>query len=69
VRIAGQSPIVTNSADDASLMQNGRYVVRPEDLPMAQICQCDAADRTKLCLRELKAGDVNGQGCYRPPHL
>jgi hypothetical protein len=50
-------------------MQNGRYVVRPEDLPMAQICQCDAADRTKLCLRELKAGDVNGQGCYRPPHL
>jgi hypothetical protein len=68
VRASPNNSIVTNSPDDSSLMQSGRYVVRPEDLPMAQVCQCDAMDRTKLCLRELKAGMLNGEGCYRPPN-
>ena len=67
IRAAANNAMVTTSPDDSSLMGTGRYVVRPEDLPMAQICQCDAADQTKLCLRELKAGQLNGQGCFRPP--
>jgi hypothetical protein len=68
VRASAHNSIVTNSPDDSSLMQSGRYVVRPEDLPLSEICQCDATDRTKLCLRELKAGEMNGEGCYRPPN-
>ena len=68
IRAVANNAMVTTSPDDSSLMETGRYVVRPEDLPMAQICQCDAADQTKLCLRELKAGELNGQGCFRPPN-
>ncbi|MGB6200551.1 MAG: hypothetical protein WBF35_13485 [Candidatus Acidiferrales bacterium] len=67
IRVSEKNAIVTNSPDDSSLMGTGRYLVRPEDLPMAQVCQCDEADRTKLCLRELRAGQLNGEGCYRPP--
>jgi hypothetical protein len=68
IRASGNNAIVTNSPDDSSLMETGRYLVRPGDLPMAQICQCDETNRTKLCLRELKAGQINGEGCYRPPN-
>jgi hypothetical protein len=68
IRVSANNAMVTNSPDDSSLMQSGRYLVRPEDLPMSQICQCDATDRTKLCLRALKAGEMNGEGCYRPPN-
>ncbi|MGB6431095.1 MAG: hypothetical protein WBF06_10950 [Candidatus Acidiferrales bacterium] len=68
IRALPENAMVTTSADDSSLMETGRYVVRPGDLPMAEICQCDAADQTKLCLRELKAGELNGQGCFRPPN-
>jgi hypothetical protein len=68
IRAAANNAMVTTSPDDSSLMETGRYVVQPQDLPMAQVCQCDAADQTKLCLRELKAGELNGQGCFRPPN-
>jgi hypothetical protein len=68
IRASSNNAMVTTSPDDSSLMQSGRYLVRPENLPMAQICQCDEADRAKLCLRELKAGQMNGEGCYRPPN-
>jgi hypothetical protein len=68
IRASANNAIVTNSADDSSLMETGRYVVRPQDLPMAEVCQCDPADLMKLCLRELTAGRLNGQGCYRPPN-
>jgi hypothetical protein len=68
IRATANNGMATTSPDDSSLMETGRYVVRPEDLPMAQICQCDATDRTKLCLRALKAGQLNGQDCFRPPN-
>jgi hypothetical protein len=68
IRAAENNAMVTTSPDDSSLMGTGRYVVQPGDLPMAEICQCDAADQTKLCLRELKTGELNGQGCFRPPN-
>jgi hypothetical protein len=68
IRVSSNNAMVTNSPDDSSLMQSGRYPVQPWDVPMAQVCQCEGADRAKLCLRELKAGQMNGEGCYRPPH-
>jgi hypothetical protein len=40
--------------------------VRMEDLPMKQIYQCDAADLTQLCVRDLSAGEKNGRIGYHP---
>jgi len=36
------------------------------DLPLKQIYQCDANDLTKLCIRDLAAGEVNGRIGYKP---
>ena len=50
-------------------MESGFYVVRQEDLPMNEIYQCDDKDLSKLCIRELSAGEENGRIGYRPPPL
>jgi hypothetical protein len=49
-------------------MESGEYVVQPSDLPMAQIYQCDESDLTRLCLRQLAAGEPNGRIGYHPPN-
>ncbi|HEY2461458.1 MAG TPA: hypothetical protein VGI16_11645 [Candidatus Acidoferrum sp.] len=67
VRVRGDNPQVTDDADAAEEMESGEYVVRPEDLPMAQIYQCDENDFTKLCVRQLAAGEKNGRLGYHPP--
>jgi hypothetical protein len=69
VRVKHGSPIVTDSVDDAVKMEDGFYVVRPEDLPMNEIYQCDEKNLSKLCIRELSAGEENGRIGYRPPPL
>ena len=51
------SPLVTSSADTAEDMASGEYDMDESDLPMKQIYQGDAHDLTKLCIRDLKAGD------------
>jgi hypothetical protein len=66
VRASPGSGMVADSAADTRKMEHGNYRVRPEDLPMFEICQCDASDRTKLCLHELKAGERNGERCLPP---
>jgi hypothetical protein len=66
IRVTPGSPIVTASAEDSENMEIGYYVVRPEDLPMNEIYQCDDKDLTKLCIRELSAGEENGRIGYRP---
>jgi hypothetical protein len=48
-------------------MEAGDYVVQPEDLPMAQIYQCNDKDLTQLCIRQLAAGETNGRLGYHPP--
>ena len=58
---------VTGSNDASSAMEEGRYVVQPEDLPITQIYQCDDQDLTKLCMRDLTAGEKNGRIGYHPP--
>jgi hypothetical protein len=48
-------------------MASGEYEVDDSDLPMKQIFQCDASDLTKLCIRDLVAGESNGRMGYKPP--
>lgn len=57
VRVQEGSPVVTSSTDTAEDMASGEYEVDESDLPLKQIYQCDAGDLTKLCMRDLKAGD------------
>jgi hypothetical protein len=66
VRVRTGSPIVTSSTDDAEDMASGEYEVDETDLPLKQIYQCDASDPTKLCIRDLKAGEANGRIGYKP---
>ena len=60
------SPVAVASTDDSEDMQSGSYEVQEEDLPLKEIYQCDAADWTKLCIRDLKAGEKNGAGMIPP---
>ncbi len=48
-------------------MQGGGYEIDRKDLPVKQLYQCDPADWTKLCIRDLKEGDNTGQFGY-PRH-
>lgn len=57
VRVREGSPVVTSSTDTAEDMASGEYEVDETDLPLKQIYQCDASDLTKLCMRDLRAGD------------
>jgi hypothetical protein len=66
VRVREGSPVVTSSADDAQDMASGQYEVQDEDLPIKQIYQCDEKDLTKLCIRDLEAGKINGRTAYKP---
>jgi len=61
VRVRKGSPIVTASTDDAEEMASGEYQVEETDLPLKQIYQCDEEDLTRLCIRDLEAGEVNGR--------
>ena len=67
VRVRKGSPVVTSSTDDAEDMASGEYEVDDTDLPMKQIYQCDARDLTKLCIRDLEAGEINGRIGYKSP--
>jgi hypothetical protein len=60
VRVKQGSPVVTASSEDSEDMQSGTYEVQEEDLPLKQIYQCDTADRTRVCIRGLAAGEKNG---------
>ncbi len=67
IRVRPGSPLVTDSPQASNAMEYGNYVVRPEDLPMTQIYQCDEQDLTRLCMRDLTAGEKNGRLGYHPP--
>ncbi|GAC1626878.1 MAG: hypothetical protein NVS9B13_23520 [Candidatus Acidiferrum sp.] len=66
IRVRPGSPIVTSSSDDTEDMGAGSYEVQEEDLPLKEIYQCDEADLTRLCLRDLAAGEKNGRLGYQP---
>jgi hypothetical protein len=66
LRVREGSPVVVASTDDSEDMQFGSYELQDEDLPTKEIYQCNAADWTKLCIRDLKMGEKNGTGGIRP---
>jgi hypothetical protein len=66
VRARKGSPTVTDSSDDSEDMQGGAYEIQDTDPPLKQLYQCDAGDRTKLCLRDLAEGDNTGAVGLRP---
>lgn len=60
------SRIVASVVDESEDLQFGNYDVEENDLPMKQIYQCDHSDLTKLCVRDLEAGERNGRLGYHP---
>ena len=69
IRARPGNPIVTDSSETSLQMEEGTYIVRPEDLPISQIYQCDESDLTKLCIRDLAAGEKNGRLGHLPPEF
>ena len=67
VRVRAGSPLAADNPETAEKMEAGEYVVQKKDLPIWEINQCDEDDPTKLCLRPLAAGELNGVPGYRPP--
>jgi MFS family permease len=65
VRVSpGGSNIITSPSSGSDL-EHGTYVVREQDLPLYQIYQPDDADLTKLAIRPLSAGELNGRIGHR----
>ena len=69
VRVREGSPVAVSSTDVAEDMASGEYQVDETDLPLKQIYQCDSTDLTKLCIRDLAAGDdLNLDTGRKPGH-
>ncbi|MGB8494073.1 MAG: hypothetical protein WCE53_06720, partial [Candidatus Acidiferrum sp.] len=66
LRVREDSPVVVFDPDDSESMESGEYEVQPEDLPLKQIDQCDPANFTTLCLRDLSPHEINGRLSLRP---
>ena len=67
VRVREGSPVATSSTDLAEDMASGEYEVDDADLPITQIWQCDEKDLTRLCIRDLLAGETNGRLSFKLP--
>ena len=65
VRATPGNPFVVANFATTDALQTGHYVVRQQDLPMAQIYQCDLS-MTQLCMRALTAGEPNGRYGIQP---
>jgi len=59
VRVTGENPIVVAADRDSNALQEGRYVVKPGDLPLYQIY----LHGQYLDTRQLAAGEVTGATC------
>jgi hypothetical protein len=65
VRATPGNPYVVSSYNDAVDMENGEYIVQPEDLPVYQIYQC-SLNGIDLCIRPLEAGEDNDRTGVHP---
>jgi hypothetical protein len=59
VRAQPGNAYVLADFDQAISTEQGRYIVRPRDLPVYQVFEC-GDDREKLCIAALHAGEKNG---------
>jgi len=60
VRANPGNAYVMSESEDTVAMEEGSYVVRPEDLPAYQVYQCDLSGTT-LCIAPLEAGQENDE--------
>lgn len=67
IRVRRGSRVAIASTDLGEDMSSGEYELDDTDLPMKQIYQCDAGDLTKLCIRDLVAGETNGRLSIKLP--
>ena len=58
VRASQGNPIVVSDIHDATLIEEGRYVVQPADIPIHQLYQCNSR-WTELCIRNLGVGEID----------
>jgi hypothetical protein len=65
VRVQSQNPLVLATAADAGDAQNGKYIVRAQDLPIFEIYQCNL-NMTALCMSELTVGEKSGSIGLQP---
>jgi hypothetical protein len=64
VRAAPGNAYVMSDYEDAVSMEEGDYVLRPEELPAYQVFQCSPTG-TQICIRSLQAGEENNRlGAY-----
>jgi hypothetical protein len=62
VRAEAGSPLATNSYAVFEEMVRPTYVFQARDLPLTLLYQCDETDLTRLCVRELAAGETVDSG-------
>jgi hypothetical protein len=55
VRVAGSSPVVVATDDEANALQFGTYVVQPRDVPLYQVV---VGPGGRLAVRQLPAGQM-----------
>ena len=61
IRAAANNGVVVPTYKDSYQLASGDYVVQPRDVPLYQVEACKPGGQ-KYCVRELRAGEVNGRG-------
>ena len=59
IRAAENNGIVVTTYNDAYQLETGEFAVRPQDVPLYQIQSCKPGGQ-EYCVRELRAGEING---------
>ncbi len=57
VRVQAENPVVLDNYLDVKAVEEGRYVVKPRDLPLYEVFLCGTG-RHDVCLSSLEAGEV-----------
>jgi hypothetical protein len=65
IRALPGNAFVMSRIEDAAAMERGQYVVRPQDLPAAQVYQCGPT-WMNLCLHPLQSGEMNDHLGFHP---
>jgi hypothetical protein len=65
IRVLEKNPYVMEDGEFTSEMEDGTYLVQPEDLPAYQVYQCGPR-YADLCLRALMSGEPNDKGAFHP---
>lgn len=65
VRVTDTNPYVMEDGESTAEMEDGTYIVLPEDLPAYQVYQC-GPHYSGLCIRQLTAGERNDAGAFHP---